>query len=214
MLPQTPVRIILADDHEIVRQGLKSLLELKGFEVVGEAADGQESIRLCKELQPDIAVLDLTMPLINGVDAAREILKDIPGIKVVLLTMHTEERYVLDALQAGVSGYVMKTQATSDLVQALNEVSRGSTYLSPTLSQAITFAFRANRELPPDFLTGHERRVLQLIAEGKTIKEIANLQGISVNAVEAHRAHIMKKLDMRGTASLVRYAVRRGLIQP
>ncbi len=208
------VRIILADDHEIVRQGLRALLEQKGFEVVGEASDGQESIRLCRELRPDVAVLDLTMPLINGVDAAREILKDNPRIKVVLLTMHTEERYVLDALQAGVNGYVVKTQAASDLVQALNEVSRGSTYLSAKVSRAIVLAYLENRDLSPDPLTPRERQVLQLIAEGKTTKEVANLLNISVKTAEAHRTKIMSKLDTHGTAGLVRYAIRRGLVQP
>ncbi len=208
-----PVRIILADDHEIVRQGLRALLEQKGFEVVGEASDGQESIRLARELHPDVAVLDLTMPLINGVDAAREILKDSPRIKVVLLTMHTEERYVLDALQAGVTGYVVKTQAASDLVHALNEVSRGSTYLSSKVSRAIVLAYLEKRDLSPDPLTPRERQVLQLIAEGKTTKEVANLLSISVKTAEAHRTKIMSKLDTHGTAGLVRYAIRRGLVQ-
>ncbi len=129
-----PVRIILADDHEIVREGVKALLHRKGFQVVGEAADGLESVRLCEELQPDIAVLDLTMPLINGIDAGREILRNCPGTKVILLTMHTEERCVTAALEAGFAAYVVKSRAGSDLVQALNEISCGSSYQGSRIS--------------------------------------------------------------------------------
>lgn len=207
-----PVRIILADDHEIVRQGLKTLLEQKGFEVVGEASNGQEGIRLCKELRPDIAVLDLTMPLVNGIDAAREILKDCPRIKVVLLTMHTEEHYVLHALQAGIAGYVVKTQAASDLVQALDEVSRGSMYVSSKVSRAIVLAYLEKRTIGQDILTPRERQVLQLIAEGKTTKELAHLLSISYKTTDAYRTRIMNKLDTHNTAGLVHQAIRQGLV--
>ncbi len=207
-----PVRIILADDHEIVRQGLKTLLEQKGFEVVGEASNGQEGIRLCKELRPDIAVLDLTMPLVNGIDAAREILKDCPRIKVVLLTMHTEEHYVLHALQAGIAGYVVKTQAASDLVQALGEVSRGSMYVSSKVSRAIVLAYLENRTIGQDILTPRERQVLQLIGEGKTTKELAHLLSISYKTADAYRTRIMNKLDTHNTAGLVHQAIRQGLV--
>ena len=207
-----PVRIILADDHEIVRQGLKTLLEQKGFEVVGEASNGQEGIRLCKELRPDIAVLDLTMPLVNGIDAAREILKDCPRIKVVLLTMHTEEHYVLHALQAGIAGYVVKTQAASDLVQALDEVSRGSMYVSSKVSRAIVLAYLEKRTIGQDILTPRERQVLQLIAEGKTTKGLAHLLSISYKTTDAYRTRIMNKLDTHNTAGLVHQAIRQGLV--
>ena len=132
-----PLRIILADDHQIVRQGVKALLQQEGFDVVGEAANGVEAIQLAKELRPDVAILDLSMPLINGANAAREILRDFPEMKVILLTMHTEEAYVLDALQAGVTGYVVKSEAASDLVRALKEVCGGATYLSAKVSRAI-----------------------------------------------------------------------------
>ncbi|MBZ5513929.1 MAG: response regulator transcription factor [Acidobacteriia bacterium] len=208
-----PLRIILADDHQIVRQGIKSLLQQEGFNVVGEAADGYEAIRLAKELHPDVAVLDLGMPLINGTNAAREILRELPRMKVILLTMHTEEQYVLDALQAGVTGYVVKTEAASDLVRALKEVCAGATYLSSKISRAIVRAYLERRTGAPDPLTPREREVLQLIAEGKTTKEIASVLEISVKTADSHRTNIMSKLGTHGIAGLVRYAIRRGWIE-
>lgn len=207
-------RILLADDHLIVRQGLRSILEKELYTVVGEAGDGREAIRLAQELSPDIAVLDLSMPLLNGLDAAREIVKVSPQTKVILLTMHTEDPYVMDALRAGIRGYVLKTQAAQDLVQAIREVSRGSMYLSPGISRALVEAYLAKSELPPDPLTPREREVLQLVAEGKTTKEAAAVLGVSVKTAESHRTRIMEKLDIHETASLVRYAIRRGLVQP
>ncbi len=207
-------RVLLADDHQIVREGFKSLLEKKGFQVVAEASDGHEAVRLVKEHRPDVAILDLAMPLLNGLDAAREMLQQFPKMKAILLTMHTEEQYVLDALQAGVHGYVLKTEAASDLIHALNEVCRGSTYLSSKVSRAVVHAFLDKRGLAPDPLTARERQVLQLIAEGKTTKEIATVLGISVKTAESHRTRIMEKLETHGTAGLVRYAIRRGLVQP
>lgn len=184
------------------------------YTVVGEAGDGREAIRLAQELSPDIAVLDLSMPLLNGLDAAREIVKVSPQTKVILLTMHTEDPYVMDALRAGIRGYVLKTQAAQDLVQAIREVSRGSMYLSPGISRALVEAYLAKSELPPDPLTPREREVLQLVAEGKTTKEAAAVLGVSVKTAESHRTRIMEKLDIHETASLVRYAIRRGLVQP
>ena len=207
-------RILLADDHQIVRQGIKALLEQKGFSVVGEASEGHEAIRMAKELHPDVAVLDLGMPLVNGISAAREILRDCPKMKIILLTMHTDEHYVLDALQAGVAGYVVKTEAGSDLIRAVNDVLNGSTYLSSKVSRAIVQAYLEKRDIVSDPLTARERQVLQLIAEGKTTKELASLLGISPKTAEAHRTKIMNKLETHGTAGLVRYAIRRGLIQP
>ncbi|PYV19014.1 MAG: DNA-binding response regulator [Acidobacteria bacterium] len=208
------VKILLADDHEIVREGLKALLEKQGFTVVAEAADGPDAIRLAKETHPEVAILDLAMPLINGINAAREILREQPKVKVILLTMHTDEHYVLDALQAGVTGYVVKTEAGSDLIHALQEVSRGATYLSSKVSRAIVQAYLEKRNILPDQLTPRERQVLQLIAEGKTTKEIATVLGISAKTADSHRTKIMSKLDTHGVAGLVRYAIRRGLIQP
>jgi len=209
-----PTRILLADDHLIVRQGLKALLEREGFSVVAEVADGQEAIRSARERCPDVAVLDFGMPLLNGLGAAREILQACPRAKAILLTMHTEDHYVLEALQAGVKGYVVKTQAAADLIRAIHEVLKGMMYLSPGVSQAVVEAYLAKSELPVDPLTPREREVLQLVAEGKSTKEIAQLLGISFKTAESHRTRIMKKTSIHETAGLVRYAVRRGLIQP
>jgi len=207
-------RILLADDHVIVRQGLKALLEREGFAVVAEAEDGQAAVRQARERCPDVAVLDFSMPLLNGLDAAVEIIRACPRAKAILLTMHTDDHYVLSALQAGVKGYVVKTQASSDLVRAIHEVLRGMMYLSPGVSEAVVQAYLAKSEMPADPLTSREREVLQLVAEGKSTKQVAGLLGISFKTAESHRTRILKKLDLHETAGLVRYAVRRGLIQP
>ncbi len=207
-------RILLADDHLIVRQALKALLEGEGFSVVAEVGDGVEAVRVARERCPDVAVLDLSMPLLNGLDAAREIQQACPRARAILLTIHTEDHYVLDALRAGIKGYVLKTQAAADLVRAISEVQKGAVYLSPGVSQTVVQAYLTKAELPPDLLTPRERQVLQLVAEGKTTKQVAKLLGITQKTAESHRTRIMEKLDVHETASLVRYAVRRGLIQP
>ncbi len=206
-------RILLADDHAIVRQGLRLLLQREGFEVVGEAVNGQEAVRLATESCPDVAVLDYGMPLLNGVDAAREILQACPLAKVILLTMHADDRYVLEAVRLGVKGYVVKTQASTDLVRAIQEVLRGMMYLSPRVSRTLVQAYLAKSELPPDPLTPREREVLQLVAEGKTTREVAGALGISVKTAESHRTHILRKLDTPNIAGIVRYAIRQGLVK-
>ena len=208
------LRVLLADDHPIFRQGLRGLLEREGLQVVGEAGDGREAIRRAIALSPDVAALDLSMPLLNGLDAAREIVRVSPRTRAILLTMHSEDPYVMEALRAGIKGYVLKTQAATDLVQAIQEVSRGRVYLSPGVSQAVVDAYLARTELPPDPLSPREREVLQLVAEGKTTKQIASVLGLSVKTAESHRTRIMEKLDIHATAGLVRYAIRRGLISP
>jgi len=209
-----PFRILLADDHLIFRQGLKGVLEREGLQVVGEAVDGQEAIRRARDSSPDVAVLDLTMPLLNGLDAAREIVRVSPRTRPILLTMQSEDPYVLEAMRAGIKGYVLKTQPSTDLIQAIQEVSRGRVYLSPGVSRAVVEAYVGKTELPPDPLSPREREVLQLVAEGKTTKETARLLGVSVKTAENHRTRIMAKLDIHETAGLVRYAIRQGIIQP
>ena len=209
-----PIRVVLADDHALVRQGLKALLEREGFQVVGEASDGQEAVRLLPSLHPDVAVLDISMPLLNGVDAARELQKASPKTKIILLTRHDEDQYVTESLRAGVKGYVLKSQAATDLVHAIQQVSRGAIYLSPSISRAVVEAYLSKTELPADPLTSRERQVLQLVGEGKSTKDVATLLGISAKTAESHRSRLMQKLDIHETASLVRYAIRHGLVQP
>ena len=208
------IRIVLADDHVLVRQGLKSLLEREKLQVVAEASDGQEVIRLAETHQPDIAIIDISMPTLNGIDAARELARSCPKTRVILLTQHEEEQYIHEALRARVKGYVLKSQVASDLVHAIQGVSKGGTYLSPGVSQAVVEAYRSRSEEAVDPLSGRERQVLQLIAEGRSTKDVASLLGISVKTAESHRSRLMQKLDIHETASLVRYAVRRGLVQP
>jgi len=209
-----PSTVLLADDHLIVRQGLRALLEREGLNVVGEAADGHEAVRIAQKQRPDIAVLDLVMPCLNGVDAARCIRKVSPETKVIILSMHAEDHYVLQALQAGVCGYVLKTKGAADLVQAIHEVSRGMVYLSPDVSRAVVAACLVKDGIPADPLTPRERQVLQLIAEGKTTKQVAAFLGISFNTAVSHRTRIMEKLEVHSAAALVRYAVHQGMVEP
>jgi len=208
------VKVILADDHVIMRQGLRTLLEREGFQVLGEASNGQEAVRLCESTHPEVAVLDLSMPILNGIDAAREISKSYPDIKTILLTMHTDDDHVLESLRAGVSGYVLKTKSAEELIQAIRGVCKGEMYLSPGISRVVVQAYVNRSDLTSNPLSDRERQVLQLVAEGKTNKEIAALLVISVKTVESHRTNIMDKLNIRDTAGLVRYSIRHGLISP
>jgi DNA-binding NarL/FixJ family response regulator len=208
------IRVLLADDHMMVRQGIRALLEKEGFDVVAEAMDGREAVRLAEKLEPDVAVLDIAMPLLNGIDAAREIRRVSPRTKTTLLTVHEENQYVVEALRAGVTGYVVKTKAAEDLVKAIREVSLGAVYMSPGVSREAVRAYLDGTDPSTDGLTPREREVLQLVAEGKTTKEVAAVLGISVKTAESHRSRIMEKLDIHETASLVRYAIRLGVIQP
>lgn len=218
------LRVILADDHEVVRRGIRLLLEreLPDMEVVGEASDGREAVRLARALRPDVAVLDLAMPLLNGLDAAREIHRHAPQTKTILLTAHTEDRRVTDALRAGINGYVVKTQSPREVAEAIQQVARGGDfYVSPAVSGggAVVEAYFAAREsragrVPRERLSPRERQVLQLVAEGKTTKEVAAILGISVKTTESHRAQVMRKLGIRTAAGLVLYAIREGLVTP
>ena len=193
------------------REGVRALLEREGVEVAGEAADGREALRLACELAPDVAVLDLNMPVMNGIDAVRELAKAAPRVRTVLLTMSGEDAYVLEALRAGARGYVLKAQAASDLINALGQVMRGAVYLSPGISEVVVGALvRPNASADP--LTHRERQVLQLVAEGNTARQVAAALGLSVKTAESHRNRIMRKLGIHAIAGLVRYAVRRGLV--
>ena len=209
-----PRRVLLADDHDVVRQGFRALLEREGVDVVGEAADGREAVRLAEALEPDVAILDLSMPGLNGLDAARTMLRSRPKLGVVMLTMHADEQHVVAALRAGARGYVLKTQAADALTQAIRQVAEGFTYLTPSVTQVVVDAYLAGREAPPNPLTPRECEVLQLVAEGRTTKEIAGLLDLTVKTAESYRARIMEKLAIHDTAGLVRYAIRHGIIQP
>jgi DNA-binding NarL/FixJ family response regulator len=208
------IRVLLADDHVIVRQGVRALLEREGFLLVGEASDGHEALQLAASTRPDVAVLDFAMPSLNGLDVARQISKVSPGTRSILLTVHNESRYVLDAFRAGARGYVLKTQAGQDLVRAVREVHKGSVYLSPGISETVVDACLGRRELPVDPLTARERQVLQLVAEGHTTKEVATYLNVGVKTAESYRIRVMRKLDIHHTAGLVRYAIKHGLLLP
>ena len=205
------LRILLADDHCIVRQGLRTLLERAGFEVVAEANDGQEAVGLAETLRPDVAVLDVMMPNLNGVDAAQQMMQKGTATAVVLLTMQRGEPFVEQALRVGIRGYLLKSQAADDLVRAIRDVSRGQVFLSPEVSRLVVDRYLSGA-LPTEPLAPRERQVLQLVAEGKTSKEIAAQLGLSVKTAESYRTRIMEKLDIHETAGLVRYAIRRGLV--
>jgi len=209
-----PLRILLADDHLIVRQGVRAWIERAGLEVVGEATDGMEAVRLADAHKPDVAILDLVMPKMSGLEAARQIQQCSSRTAVILLTMHTEEHHVALALRTGIRGYVLKTQAAEDLLQAIRDVTRGQVYLSPGVSRAVIDGYLSGVPAAADPLTSREAQVLKLVAEGHTSKEIAVLLGLSVKTAESYRAHVMEKLDIHETAGLVRYAIRRGLVDP
>ena len=209
-----PIRLLLAEDHVMVRQGLRALLEQAGMVVIGEASDGLEALRLARAHPPEVAILDIAMPLLNGIETARRLREAVPQTKTIVLTMHTEEPYILEALQAGVVGYVLKTQAAVDIVQAIQTALQGGIYLSPRVTNAVVQAYLAGVTLSSDPLTSREREVVQRIAEGQTTKEIAAHLGLSIKTVVSHRINLMRKLDIHETATLVRYAIRRGLTPP
>ncbi len=211
------IRVLLAEDHTIVRKGLRSLLDDEAeIEVVGEAEDGQQAIQKTEQLSPDVVVMDITMPVLNGLEATRQIKKLWPGVKVVVLTVHSTEEHIFQILRAGASGYVVKQGAVHELLQAIRAAYRGDTFLSPIISrQAVDeYGQRATAmEDKYDKLTSREREVLQMIAEGHTNREIAGRLHITVKTVEAHRSRLMDKLDLRSIAELTRYALRKGMIE-
>lgn len=208
------VTVFLADDHEILRDGVRALLVREGFEVVGDAADGHGALQAVAALEPRVAVFDISMPLLNGIDAARELRVVSPRTRVIVLTQFADSMYVLAALRAGVRGYVLKTEAVADLCRAIREVAAGRIYLSPGVSATVVDRCLAPSDDDADPLTRRERQVLQLVAEGRTTKEIGALLGVSAKTAESHRVALMSKLDLHDTASLVRYAIRHGVVQP
>ena len=207
------IRIVVIDDHAVVIQGIKWLLDSEqGMEFAGGASDSREGLRLIETAKPDIAVLDITMPGLNGLDIARRIGAVSPKTRTIMLTMHDENPYVVEALKVGVRGYVLKSQAGSDLLRAIHEVSQDRTYLSPCISHLIVEAYRSKHAPDECRLTTREREVLQLISEGYKTKQAAARLGISTKTAESHRTRLMAKLDIHETAGLVRYAIRHGLI--
>ena len=211
-----PIGIVLADDHPIFRQGLRSLLEREGFSIVGEGVDGFDAIKLAEKFHPDVIILDFSMPRLNGLDAAKEVLRVSPRTKAILLTVHREQQYVVEAMSAGVKGYVLKSEAATGLVDAIREVYRGNGYLSPGIAQfAVDSALlKCVDGAVAEILSPRELQVLKLIAEGHTTREVAEQLNLTVKTAESYRTALMSKLDIHETASLVRYAVRRGLIRP
>ena len=211
-----PVSILLADDHPIFRQGLKSLLERDGFTVIGEGADGIEAIKLAEKFRPNIVIRDFSMPRLNGLDAAKEIRRVSPRSRVILLTVHREEQYVLEAINAGIKGFVLKSEAATALADAIHEVTRGNAYLSPGIARFAVDSCvgKCVGGTPAEVLSPRELQVVRLIAEGNTTKEVAAQLNLTVKTAESYRTALMGKLDIHETASLVRYAVRRGLVKP
>lgn len=209
-------RILLADDHKIVRDGLKALIEKEmGMEVIAEADTGRKALQLSRKLKPDIVVMDITMPDLNGIDATRQIVGELPGIKVVALSMHSQKQFIEGMLKAGVSGYLLKDGAFEELIDAVRTVMTGRLYLSPDITGIVVSEFlkyqQAAQDAEAEVLTLREREVLQLIAEGHTVKATAQALNISIKTVETHRSHIMKKLELYTVAELTKYAIRQGL---
>jgi DNA-binding NarL/FixJ family response regulator len=218
------IRVALADDHNLVRSGIRALLErLPDVQVVGEASNGREALELIVREKPDLALLDIGMPELNGLEAAPRIAREAPRTRVVILSMHADEKHVAQALRAGVAGYLLKDSFADELPVLIRAVSRGETYLSPGISKQVVEALKskmsgtpagseAAEPSLPDLLTARQREILQLVAEGESTKEIAAKLGLSVKTVETHRTQIMNRLQIRDVAGLVRYAIRAGLV--
>ncbi|MCH7600256.1 MAG: response regulator transcription factor [Myxococcales bacterium] len=210
--------IVVADDHKIVREGLVKLLEARSdFTVIGEASDGEEAVQMVLEKQPDVVIMDIWMPRLSGIDATRRIGKQGSQAKILVLSMHESRTYVEEVLRAGASGYIVKNSASSDLLQAIDAVRSGASYLSPAITQQVVDAIARPGDSSPSgvaMLTDREREVLQLIAEGLSSKEIANMLGVSLKTIDSHRSNLMEKLDIHKVSGLVRFAIRAGLVEP
>ncbi len=206
------IKILLADDHTIVRQGLKLILSSQAdFQVVGEASNGREVVELAEKLHPDIVLLDVAMPELNGIEATRRMMEANGRLRILVLSMHKESVYVREILKAGARGYLLKDVIDTELLNAVRSVARGDGYISPAVSGALLSDYRQNVTDPADLLTNREREVLQLIAEGKTNKEVATKLNLSVYTVDSHRGKIMEKLNLHSTGELVRFAIKHGL---
>jgi DNA-binding NarL/FixJ family response regulator len=208
---------LLADDHKIIRDGLKTLIEKEaGMEVIAEAENGRKTVRLAQKLHPNVVIMDVTMPDMNGIDATRKIMEETPGVRVIGLSMHSDRRYVLGMLEAGACGYLLKDCAFEELATAIRNVAEGNTYLRPRIAEVVVQGYLDKTPGPSHgsgaVLTAREREVLQLLAEGMAAKEIASHLNVSVKTVETHRRNMMEKLNMRGIAELTKYAVREGLV--
>ncbi len=212
------VKVFLADDHKMFRDGLKAQLDnVEDMVVVGEASDGREAIKMLEELKPDVAVLDVAMPMLNGIEATRNVLKSVPALKIVMLSMLADQMYVVEALKAGASGYLLKEESFDQLLEAINIVLSGKVFLSKSIEEVMMEDLvrqirNGDMEKNTDPLTDREREVLQLIAEGKTSREVAEILGVSVSTVDTHRKKIMDKLSIHNTAGLVKYAIKNKII--
>lgn len=213
-------RVLIADDHGVVREGLRALLaKSPEIAVVGEASDGREAVRLAAELHPNIVIMDIGMPLLNGVDATSQILSRDPDIKVIILSMHSDESYILRALNAGAKGYLLKDSAEGDILPAVQTVAQGRPYFSPIIASTLLDEYlqtmRKNKVRDSyDLLTDREKEVLQLLAEGKSNKEVATVLNLSPYTIESHRTNLMQKLNLHNTAEIVLYAVRKNIVAP
>jgi two-component system, NarL family, response regulator NreC len=213
MNPHKKTRILLADDHSVVRSGFRALLSAQpDLEVVGEAKDGRDAVEQTIALNPDVVVMDVTMPNLNGIEATRRVAQEAPRVRVLALSMHKDAVYVREILRAGARGYLLKDSGEQDLINAVRALAKGEGYISPAVSDAVLSDYRKHVTDPIDLLTTREREVLQRIAEGQTNKEIAASLFLSVYTVEAHRGRIMEKLNLHSTGELVRFAIRNGLI--
>lgn len=205
------IKILIADDHKIVRDGLSGLIRTqKDMEIIGEAENGMTAVRLASKISPDIVIMDVTMPDLNGIEASRKIISAVPNTKIIALSMHSDRRFVLGMLEAGVKGYVIKNSAFAELAGAIREVSANKSYLSPGISDIVINAYVSGGELKGNALSNREREVLQLLAEGRSVKKISELIHISIKTVETHRRNIMIKLDLKNSADLIRYALKEG----